>query len=61
MNKPTYQITPSCRGCGYCTIICPAKAIRRAAAARRYEIDPERYRACGACEKNCPQHAVVRR
>ena len=60
MNKPVYQITPSCRGCGYCTIICPAKAIRKSAA-RRYEIDPERCRACGACEQNCPQHAVSRR
>lgn len=59
MKKPTYQITPRCCGCGRCAFLCPEKAIRKVAAAKRYEIDQERCRACGKCNDGCPQNAII--
>lgn len=52
-----YRITDKCNGCGACSRICPADAIKGNKNALHYVV-ADRCIQCGACGRICPEEAV---
>ncbi len=62
MRKVEYDIS-RCKGCHYCFVNCPTKAIERSGTAndKGYEtvvFDNEKCIACGICYRVCPDYAI---
>ena len=58
-NVVTLALDPEkCNGCMMCTIVCPHNVF--AVESRKAVImEKDRCMECGACEKNCPEHAIT--
>jgi ech hydrogenase subunit F len=58
-GKITFPNVSTCKLCGMCAKVCPAKALEINKQARQIKYSPFNCIYCGACQDACPTHTIV--